>query len=63
MRGQFLPGWWPSWLDLNLLVPSIATVVVIIVGVIVVCVAVNRKKSGLDHARRLRGEAELSGVN
>ena len=34
----------PSWLDLNIIVPVVATVIVICVGVLVVCVAVTRRK-------------------
>ncbi|KAK3862534.1 hypothetical protein Pcinc_031611 [Petrolisthes cinctipes] len=47
----WLPDWWPKWLDLNVLVPVIATVVVIIVGIVVVCVAVTRRKNGIENLR------------
>lgn len=52
----WLPDWWPKWLDLSVLVPVIATIVVIIVGIVVVCVAVTRRKNGIENLR-LRGEA------
>lgn len=54
---SWLPDWWPKWLDLNVLVPVIATIVVIIVGIVVVCVAVTRRKNGIENLR-LRGEAK-----
>lgn len=54
---SWLPEWWPKWLDLNVLVPVIATVVVIIVGIVVICVAVTRRKNGIENLR-LRGEAK-----
>ncbi|XP_071522341.1 cell adhesion molecule Dscam1 [Panulirus ornatus] len=47
----WLPDWWPKWLDLNVLVPVIATVVVIIVGIVVICVAVTRRKNGIENLR------------
>lgn len=56
-RVTWLPDWWPKWLDLNVLVPVIATIVVIIVGIVVICVAVTRRKNGIENLR-LRGEAE-----
>ncbi|XP_045126212.1 Down syndrome cell adhesion molecule-like protein Dscam2 isoform X48 [Portunus trituberculatus] len=48
---SWLPDWWPKWLDLNVLVPVIATIVVIIVGIVVVCVAVTRRKNGIENLR------------
>jgi len=36
-----LPAWMPEWLDLNFMVPLIATVVVVAVGICVVCVALS----------------------
>lgn len=47
-------GWLPEWLDLNIIVPLAATVVVIIVGVIVICVAISRRSRGPEQTR-LRG--------
>lgn len=35
----------PEWLDLNFMVPLIATVVVVAVGICVVCVALSRRRS------------------
>ena len=40
--GRF-PGL-PSWLDLDIIVPVVATVIVVCVGVLVVCVAITRRK-------------------
>lgn len=47
--------WLPSWLDLNVVVPVGATVIVIIVGVIVICVAISRRARGPEQTR-LRGK-------
>lgn len=35
--------WVPDWLDLNVMVPLIATVIVVAVGILVVCVALTRR--------------------
>ncbi|XP_065205888.1 cell adhesion molecule Dscam1 isoform X13 [Planococcus citri] len=35
--------WLPTWLDLNIVVPAAATVVVVFVGIIVICVAWSRR--------------------
>ena len=51
---QYFP-WLPEWLDLNIVVPIGATVVVIIVGVLVICVAVSRRSRGPEQTR-LRGK-------
>jgi amino acid transporter len=50
---QYFP-WIPKWLDLNVVVPMAATVVVIFVGIIVICVAVSRRSRGPEQTR-LRG--------
>ena len=42
-RGGAVPGL-PDWLNLDVIVPAAATVIVICVGIIVVCVAVTRRK-------------------
>lgn len=34
----------PEWLDLDVIVPVVATVIVICVGILVVCVALTRRK-------------------
>lgn len=34
----------PEWFDLNFLVPMIATVIVVAVGILVICVAVSRRR-------------------
>jgi hypothetical protein len=36
--------WIPNWFDLNLMVPFIATVIVLAVGILVICVAYNRRR-------------------
>jgi hypothetical protein len=40
--------WMPNWLDLNIMVPFIATILTIAVGVLVICVAFNRRRGGSD---------------
>ncbi|XP_069678028.1 cell adhesion molecule Dscam1 isoform X19 [Periplaneta americana] len=47
---QYFP-WVPEWLDLNIVVPVGATIVVIIVGVIVICVALSRRSRGPEQTR------------
>ncbi|XP_021929580.1 Down syndrome cell adhesion molecule-like protein Dscam2 isoform X6 [Zootermopsis nevadensis] len=47
---QYFP-WVPEWLDLNIVVPIGATVVVIIVGVVVICVALSRRSRGPEQTR------------
>jgi heme/copper-type cytochrome/quinol oxidase subunit 2 len=54
---QYFP-WVPEWLDLNIVVPIGATVVVIIVGVIVICVALSRRSRGPEQTR-LRGKCVM----
>ncbi|XP_012058406.1 PREDICTED: Down syndrome cell adhesion molecule-like protein Dscam2 [Atta cephalotes] len=46
--------WLPTWLDVNVVVPIGATVVVIIVGIVVICVALSRRTRGPEQTR-LRG--------
>ncbi|XP_034950741.1 Down syndrome cell adhesion molecule-like protein Dscam2 isoform X7 [Chelonus insularis] len=46
--------WLPAWLDINVVVPVGATVVVIIVGIVVICVALSRRTRGPEQTR-LRG--------
>ncbi|XP_043680454.1 Down syndrome cell adhesion molecule-like protein Dscam2 isoform X18 [Vespula pensylvanica] len=46
--------WLPSWLDVNVVVPVGATIVVIIVGIVVICVALSRRTRGPEQTR-LRG--------
>ncbi|XP_046417329.1 Down syndrome cell adhesion molecule-like protein Dscam2 isoform X10 [Neodiprion virginianus] len=43
--------WLPSWLDVNVVVPVAATVVVIIVGIVVICVALSRRTRGPEQTR------------
>ena len=51
---QYFP-WIPKWLDLNVVVPIGATVVVIVVGIIVICVAIFRRAFRGPEQTRLRG--------
>ncbi|XP_024939073.1 Down syndrome cell adhesion molecule-like protein Dscam2 isoform X7 [Cephus cinctus] len=46
--------WLPAWLDVNVVVPVGATIVVIIVGIVVICVALSRRTRGPEQTR-LRG--------
>lgn len=39
-----LPVWIPEWLDLNFVVPLIATCIVVTVGILVVCIALSRRR-------------------
>jgi heme/copper-type cytochrome/quinol oxidase subunit 2 len=38
--------WIPDWVDLNIAVPVAATVVVVVVGIVVICVALSRRAHG-----------------
>ena len=40
-----MPAWMPEWLDINFMVPLIATVIVVAVGILVICVALSRRRS------------------
>ena len=46
--------WLPEWANLNILVPVAATIVVIFVGCVVICVAFARRSRGPEQ-KRLRG--------
>ena len=35
----------PEWIDLNIIVPVSATIIVVCVGILVVCVALSRRKT------------------
>lgn len=35
----------PNWMDLDIIVPVVATIIVICVGIAVICVAVTRRKN------------------
>lgn len=43
---RMLFPWIPEWVDWNIAVPVAATVVVVVVGIVVVCVALSRKANG-----------------
>jgi hypothetical protein len=58
LRDKLFP-WVPDWLDLNVVVPLAATVVVIFVGIVVICVAISRRSRGPE-TTRLRGNVTLS---
>lgn len=51
---HFFP-WIPEWVDLNIVVPVGATIIVIFVGIIVICVAFARRTRGPEQTR-LRGD-------
>lgn len=51
---HFFP-WIPAWVDLNVIVPVSATIVVIVVGIVVICVAFARRSRGPEQTR-LRGD-------
>ncbi|XP_058460358.1 cell adhesion molecule Dscam2 isoform X9 [Malaya genurostris] len=42
--GVVYPPWIPHWIDLNVMVPLIATIIVVAVGVLVICVALSRRR-------------------
>ncbi|XP_055624194.1 cell adhesion molecule Dscam2 isoform X36 [Toxorhynchites rutilus septentrionalis] len=42
--GVMYPPWIPHWVDLNVMVPLIATIIVVGVGVLVICVAISRRR-------------------
>ncbi|XP_055593965.1 cell adhesion molecule Dscam2 isoform X15 [Uranotaenia lowii] len=42
--GVVYPPWIPHWIDLNVMVPLIATIIVVAVGVLVICVAISRRR-------------------
>lgn len=41
---QYRLPWIPDWVDLNTMVPLIATVIVVAVGILVVCVALSKRR-------------------
>ncbi|XP_050478357.1 cell adhesion molecule Dscam2 isoform X39 [Bombus huntii] len=43
--------WLPSWFNVNVVVPVGATIVVIIVGIVVICVALSRRTRGPEQTR------------
>lgn len=43
---KMLFPWIPDWVDLNIAVPVAATVVVVVVGIVVICVALSRRANG-----------------
>ncbi|XP_049823713.1 Down syndrome cell adhesion molecule-like protein Dscam2 isoform X9 [Aethina tumida] len=43
---RMLFPWIPEWVDWNIAVPVAATVVVVVVGIVVICVALSRKANG-----------------
>ncbi|XP_065340863.1 cell adhesion molecule Dscam1 isoform X19 [Cloeon dipterum] len=51
LKRRLFPLEIPEWLDLNVVVPLAATVVVILVGIIVICVAVSRRSRGPENLR------------
>ncbi|XP_031351172.1 Down syndrome cell adhesion molecule-like protein Dscam2 isoform X16 [Photinus pyralis] len=55
---KLLFPWLPDWIDLNIVVPVVATVTVIFVGIIVICVALSRRSHGPQQTR-LRGDYDV----
>lgn len=55
---KMLFPWIPEWVDLNIAVPVAATVIVVAVGIIVICVAVTRRAHGPTQTR-LRSDCML----
>ncbi|XP_025834462.1 Down syndrome cell adhesion molecule-like protein Dscam2 isoform X25 [Agrilus planipennis] len=55
---KMLFPWLPDWIDLNLLVPLVATVTVIIVGIVVICVAMTRRSQSMPQTR-LRSDYDV----
>lgn len=55
---KLLFNWIPDWVDLNIAVPVAATVIVVAVGIIVICVAVSRRAHGPSQTR-LRSDCML----
>lgn len=47
---HYIP-WVPEWLDLNVMVPLIATVIVVAVGILVVCFAITIIRRRSDYPR------------
>ncbi|XP_034229993.1 Down syndrome cell adhesion molecule-like protein Dscam2 isoform X12 [Thrips palmi] len=47
---EYFP-WIPDWMDLNVVVPVAATIVVLLVGMIVICVAISRRSRGPEQTR------------
>ncbi|KAK5645477.1 hypothetical protein RI129_006777 [Pyrocoelia pectoralis] len=55
---KLLFPWLPDWIDLNIVVPVVATVTVIFVGIVVICVALSRRSHGPQQTR-LRGDYDV----
>lgn len=57
---KMLFPWLPEWVDLNIAVPIAATVVVVVVGIVTICVALSRR-TVLPSQTRLRNDCMLKG--
>ncbi|XP_064216067.1 Down syndrome cell adhesion molecule isoform X4 [Tribolium castaneum] len=55
---KMLFPWIPDWVDLNIAVPVAATVVVVVVGIVVICVALSRRANG-PLQTRLRSDYDV----
>ncbi|XP_068899409.1 cell adhesion molecule Dscam1 isoform X6 [Tenebrio molitor] len=55
---KMLFPWIPDWVDLNIAVPVAATVVVVVVGIVVICVALSRRAHG-PLQTRLRSDYDV----
>lgn len=52
---KMLFPWLPEWVDLNIAVPIAATIVVVVVGIVTICVALSRR-TVLTSQTRLRND-------
>ncbi|KAI4460599.1 basigin related [Holotrichia oblita] len=55
---RMLFPWLPEWVDLNIAVPVAATIIVVLVGIVVVCVALTRRNQGPTQTR-LRSDYDV----
>lgn len=56
---KMLFPWLPEWVDLNIAVPIAATIVVVVVGIVTICVALSRR-TVLPSQTRLRNDCRSS---
>lgn len=54
-EGKELPPWVKAWLEPEVLVPILATIVVFIVGLVVICLTLARRNA----PHRLRGQKDV----
>lgn len=58
---KMLFPWLPEWVDLNIAVPIAATIVVVVVGIVTICVALSRR-TVLPSQTRLRNDCMSKNV-